>query len=96
MTDKLEGIQFTHDELVAITTTVKNMGGRLVTSHCYTSEGIRHAIAGGVGGIEHGNLLDEETAKLMAEKKVFLTPTLAVHTVSFIIDNSHVVSHDRY
>lgn len=57
------------------------MGGRLVTSHCYTSEGIRHAIAGGVGGIEHGNLLDKQTAKLMAETGTYLTPTLAVHTV---------------
>jgi imidazolonepropionase-like amidohydrolase len=32
-------------------------------------------------GIEHGNLLDEPTAKLMAAKGIYLTPTLAVHGV---------------
>jgi hypothetical protein len=29
-----------------------------------------------VRGIEHGNLIDLETAKMMAEMDVFLTPTL--------------------
>jgi imidazolonepropionase-like amidohydrolase len=79
-TDQLESIQFTVEELQAITTVNKNMGGTLVTAHCYTSEGVRHAIAGGVRGIEHGNMIDLETAQLMAQKGVFLTPTLALHT----------------
>jgi imidazolonepropionase-like amidohydrolase len=79
-TDKLESLQFTVEELRAITTVCKNMGGRLVTAHCYTAEGVRHAIAGGVGGIEHGNMIDPDTARLMADKGVFLTPTLALHT----------------
>ncbi|KAH9226131.1 hypothetical protein K456DRAFT_1754952 [Colletotrichum gloeosporioides 23] len=79
-TDKLESLQFTVEELQAITTVNKNMGGTLVTAHCYTAEGVRHAIAGGVRGIEHGNMIDPETAQLMVEKGVFLTPTLALHT----------------
>jgi imidazolonepropionase-like amidohydrolase len=81
-TDKLESLQFTVEELKAITTVATNMGGpgTIVTAHCYTAEGVRHAIAGGVRGIEHGNMIDVETAQLMAEKGVFLTPTLALHT----------------
>ncbi|KAL4877787.1 hypothetical protein BJY04DRAFT_230379 [Aspergillus karnatakaensis] len=79
-TDRLESLQFTVEELKAITTVNRNMGGTLVTAHCYTAEGIRHAVAGGVRGIEHGNMLDEETARVMAEKEMFLTPTLALHT----------------
>ncbi|KAI0168504.1 amidohydrolase [Pestalotiopsis sp. NC0098] len=79
-TDKLESLQFTVEELQAITTVAKNMGATLVTAHCYTAEGIRHAIAGGVRGIEHGNMLDSETARLMADEGIFLTPTLALHT----------------
>ncbi|KAF4879456.1 hypotheticall protein [Colletotrichum siamense] len=79
-TDKLESLQFTVEELQAITTVNKNMGGTLVTAHCYTAEGVRHAIAGGVRGVEHGNMIDPETAQLMVEKGVFLTPTLALHT----------------
>jgi imidazolonepropionase-like amidohydrolase len=57
------------------------MGGTLVTAHCYTPEGMRQAIEGGVGGIEHGNLLDEDTAELLAKKGVFFVPTLAIHQV---------------
>jgi imidazolonepropionase-like amidohydrolase len=79
-TDKLESLQFTVEELQAITTVNKNMGGTLVTAHCYTAEGVRHAMAGGVRGIEHGNMVDPETAQLMAEKNMFMTPTLALHT----------------
>jgi len=81
VTDKLEATQFTTEEIRAITSTVKNMGGIITTAHCYTNEGIRHSIEAGVGGIEHGNLLDEPTAKLMAEKGIYLTPTLSIHQI---------------
>ncbi|ORY34946.1 hypothetical protein BCR39DRAFT_515732 [Naematelia encephala] len=77
-TDKLEGEQFTVPEIRAICDTVRMMGGTLVTSHCFTSQGARNAIEAGIGGIEHGNLIDEDTLKLMAKKGVFLTPTLIV------------------
>ncbi|KAI8800244.1 hypothetical protein BJ742DRAFT_842335 [Cladochytrium replicatum] len=76
--DKLESLQFTVEELKAITWTVKAMGGTMVTAHCMTNEGVRHAIEGGVGGIEHGVFLDPPTAKLMAESGTFFTPTLLV------------------
>ena len=33
---------------------------------------------GGIGGIEHGSLIDEPTLKLMAQKGVHLTPTLII------------------
>jgi imidazolonepropionase-like amidohydrolase len=36
-------------------------------------------IKNGVLGIEHGNFLDEDTAKLMVEKNITITPTLATH-----------------
>lgn len=36
----------------------------VATAHAYTVEAIRHAIDNGVDGIEHGNLIDEATAKL--------------------------------
>lgn len=83
LADRLEAVQFTVDELKAITTTVRQMGPphALVTAHCYTNEGILHAMEGGVRGIEHGNLLSESTAKRMAEAGMFLTPTLAVHSI---------------
>lgn len=77
-TDRIENIQFSDDEIKAIVTVASN-AGTYVTSHAYTPQAIQKAIKQGVLGIEHGNLIDEETAKLMAEKGVFLTPTLVTY-----------------
>ncbi|KUJ09973.1 uncharacterized protein LY89DRAFT_596933 [Mollisia scopiformis] len=79
-TDPIDSIQFSIEELKAITSTCANMKGTLVTAHCYTVPGILHVIEGGVRRIEHGNMLDAPTAAIMAAKGVFLTPTLALHT----------------
>jgi imidazolonepropionase-like amidohydrolase len=45
----------------------------------YSAEEIRHAIDNGVRSIEHGNLLDAETAEAMAAAEAFLVPTLATY-----------------
>ncbi|EPE28173.1 Metallo-dependent hydrolase [Glarea lozoyensis ATCC 20868] len=78
-TDKLESIQFTPEEVRAITT-VAEQAGTYVTAHAYTPRTIRHAVENGVTGIEHGNLLDEATARMMSERGVFLTPTLVTYS----------------
>jgi imidazolonepropionase-like amidohydrolase len=44
-----------------------------VHTHSYTPAAIQQAIKLGVRGIEHGNLIDLETAKMMAEMDVFLS-----------------------
>ena len=44
-----------------------------VVAHAFTSDAIQRAIAAGVKCIEHGFLMDEETAKLIAEKGVWLS-----------------------
>jgi len=80
-TDAIETVQFTAEELQAITTTCRQMGGKIVTAHAYTDAAVRHAIDNGVMGIEHGNLISPETAKLMAEKGIFLTPTLSCYGI---------------
>ncbi|UKZ77035.1 hypothetical protein TrVFT333_004751 [Trichoderma virens FT-333] len=80
-TDKIENLQFSDEEIKAIVTAAKN-NGTYVTSHSYTPQAIQQAIRQGVRGIEHGNLIDAETAKLMAEAGAFLTPTLITHVMS--------------
>lgn len=74
-TDRLEHLQFTPDEIKAMVECADN-AGTFVTAHAYTSKAIRHCIDNGVRGIEHGNFIDEPTAKIMADKGVYLTPTL--------------------
>ena len=41
--------------------------GTYVTVHSYSAKAIQNAIRGGVRNVEHGQMIDEETAKLMKE-----------------------------
>jgi imidazolonepropionase-like amidohydrolase len=76
--DPLNMLQFTAEEIQAITNTAANLN-TYVTAHTYTSKAIRHAVENGVMGIEHGNFIDLETAKYCAAKGVMLTPTLITY-----------------
>ncbi|KAF2138278.1 uncharacterized protein K452DRAFT_91402 [Aplosporella prunicola CBS 121167] len=77
-TDRLENTQFTAEEIRAVCEVARSYN-TWVTAHAYTPQAIRHAIDNGVRGIEHGNFIDRETAKYMAEKGVYLTPTLIAY-----------------
>ncbi|SMR46140.1 unnamed protein product [Zymoseptoria tritici ST99CH_1E4] len=77
-TDALVNLQYTPEEIRAFTK-VASDSGTYVTVHAYTPAAIRNAIENGVMGIEHGNLIDMPTAKLMAERAAFLTPTLVTY-----------------
>lgn len=76
--DPLESLQFRTDEIEAACQEAANWG-RYVSAHAYTSEAVRRAVACGVRTIEHGNLIDEAAAALMAEKGAFLVPTLVTY-----------------
>ena len=77
-TDRLENTQFTALELQAITEVAESYG-TYATAHAYTPKAIRHAVENGVKGIEHGNFIDQETAEYMAERGIWLTPTLVTY-----------------
>ncbi|GAB7359141.1 hypothetical protein MBLNU230_g5208t1 [Neophaeotheca triangularis] len=77
-TDKLEQLQFTPQE-IQVMTQCADQAGTFVTAHAYTPKAIRHAINNGVKGIEHGSFVDAPTAELMAEKDVYLTPTMVTY-----------------
>ncbi|MCA1498589.1 MULTISPECIES: amidohydrolase family protein [unclassified Bradyrhizobium] len=47
--------------------------GTYVATHAYTPSAIRRSIAAGVKVIEHGHLMDEPTARLIAEKQIWLS-----------------------
>jgi imidazolonepropionase-like amidohydrolase len=50
---------------------------RKVAAHAHGTEGIKIATRAGVASIEHGSFLDEEGARLMAEKGTYLVATLS-------------------
>src|SRR5215510_4645543 len=68
----LDASTFTAEELRAAVEAASNWG-TYVTVHAYTPESIQRAIAAGVKVIEHGHLMDEATAKLIAEKGIWLS-----------------------
>jgi imidazolonepropionase-like amidohydrolase len=63
---------FTAEELRAAVEAADNWG-TYITVHAYTPRAMQGAIAAGVKCIEHGHLMDEPTAKLMAEKGIWLS-----------------------
>ncbi len=64
---------FSAEELGAAVEAASNWG-TYVAVHAYTPPAIQRAIAAGVKCIEHGHLMDDATAQLMAEKGIWLTP----------------------
>jgi imidazolonepropionase-like amidohydrolase len=68
----LDASTFTEAELRAAVEAAENWG-TYVTVHAYTPVSIQRAIAAGVKCIEHGHLMDEATARLIAEKGVWLS-----------------------
>ena len=50
-----------------------------VMAHAYTAEAIARVVRWGVRTIEHGNLVDAPTAKLMAEMGAYVVPTLVTY-----------------
>jgi imidazolonepropionase-like amidohydrolase len=68
--DPLDVTQYTVPELRAAVEAAENWG-TYVTVHAYTPRAVRQAIEAGVKCIDHGQLLDDATAKLMAEKGIW-------------------------
>jgi imidazolonepropionase-like amidohydrolase len=63
---------FTEAELRAAVEAAENWG-TFVCTHAYTPTAIQRAIRAGVKCIEHGHLMDEATARMMAERDIWLS-----------------------
>jgi imidazolonepropionase-like amidohydrolase len=76
--DPLDALQYTRDEIRAA---VEEAGTfkRYVCAHAYPADAVARAVDCGVRVIEHGNLIDAPTARLMAERGAFLVPTLVAY-----------------
>jgi len=68
--DPLDVAQYTEAEFKAAVSAAENWG-TYVTVHAYTPKAIREAIKGGVKCIEHGQLVDEATVKLIADNNIW-------------------------
>lgn len=76
--DPLDSLQFSPGEVSAAVEEAHAFG-RYVCAHAYSPEAITRAAELGVRTIEHGNLIDDASAALMAGKGVFLVANLVAY-----------------
>ena len=69
--------QFTLEELKAIVDEAHRVG-KPVLAHAHGGEGLKMCIEAGVDSIEHAALAEDEDLRLMAEKGIWLVPTLSI------------------
>jgi imidazolonepropionase-like amidohydrolase len=76
--DELSATQYTLEELRAAVEEAA-AARTYVMAHAYNDASVRNCLKSGVRSIEHGNLIDEETARLIAEDEAYLVPTLVTY-----------------
>ncbi len=76
--DPLDSLQFSDGEVKAAVEEATAFG-RYVCAHAYSAKAIIRAAKFGVRTIEHGNLIDDTAAKLMAQKDMFLVANLVTY-----------------
>lgn len=74
--DAVGTLQYSFEELKAMVEEAEKLERR-VAAHAHGTEGIKVAVRAGVASIEHGSFLDEEGARMMAERGTYLVPTLS-------------------
>jgi imidazolonepropionase-like amidohydrolase len=73
--DAVGATQYTYEEMKAIVDEAGKLE-RKVAAHAHGTEGIKIATRAGVASIEHGSFLDDEGARMMAQRGTYLVPTL--------------------
>ncbi|MFI6811553.1 amidohydrolase family protein [Nonomuraea sp. NPDC050328] len=76
--DEVSAVQYTLEEITAAVTEAGN-AGRYVTVHAYGAKAINRALEAGARCVEHGNLLDDTTLKLLLDRDAYLVPTLVTY-----------------
>ena len=86
-----EGVEFSEEELQAIVTEA-HAASLPVAAHAQGPLAIRQALAAGVDSIEHGGLIDEDTALQMKQKNIYLVPT--VYRLEWRVENAEKAGAD--
>ena len=76
--DPLESVQYTPEEIRAAVVEADHRG-TYVAAHAYTPAAIAMAVENGIRSIEHANLIDPATARLVASKGATVVPTLVTY-----------------
>lgn len=80
--DELESSQYSLEEIKTIVSEAES-SGKYVMAHCYSNRGARLCAQAGVRSIEHGNLLNRESAKILRDANVYLVPTIVTYEMLY-------------
>ena len=76
-TDPIWMNQYREDEIRAIVNECVERRS-YVSAHCHPASAVRRCVEFGVRSIEHGTLIDAETARFVAEKGAYIVPTMVI------------------
>jgi len=75
--DPLDRCQYSEAEIRAIVEECTRHGA-YVCAHCHPAEAVRRCVSYGVRSIEHGTMIDADTAAFVATQEAFIVPTISV------------------
>jgi imidazolonepropionase-like amidohydrolase len=76
-TDPIWMNQYREDEIRAIVNECTERR-TYAAAHCHPASAVRRCVEFGVRSIEHGTLIDDDTAKFVAERGAYIVPTMVV------------------
>ncbi|MEP5249302.1 MAG: amidohydrolase family protein [Alphaproteobacteria bacterium] len=76
--DPLESVQYTPAEIAAACEEARHRQ-TYVAAHAYSAESIKMAVENGVHTIEHGNMIDSDSANAVARHGAIMVPTLSTY-----------------
>jgi imidazolonepropionase-like amidohydrolase len=76
-TDPIWMNQYREDEIRAIVNECTERR-TYVASHCHPASAVRRSVEFGVRSIEHGTMIDDDTARFVAERGAYIVPTMAI------------------
>lgn len=91
--DALDHTQYSMEE-VRVAVEEAAARGTYVAAHSYTAKSTRRAVECGVRTIEHGNFIDPETARFMADRGAYMVPTLICYSESADNADAYGLSDD--
>jgi imidazolonepropionase-like amidohydrolase len=78
--DEPDTVQYSLEEMRAAVEEADAVG-KICIAHCYSPRSMRRCAEAGVKRVEHGNFMDEDTARILKEHGVIYCPTLATYEI---------------
>ncbi len=83
--DPIDSVQYTPDEIQAAVQAAADWG-TYVAAHLHNAKAIVRSVENGVRSVDHGFMINEDGARLMAEKNAYLSTQYAILDITLELD----------